>query len=162
MDPLINMPPIKTFSSSPIVPTPTTDMQASPKKYVDDSIEALNVGEANGVATLDSTGKVPSTQIPQLVITDVFVVATEAEMLALTTAEQGDIAKRTDYSPAKTFILSASPASTLSNWVELTVSVDPNTPTSDQKAALAGNAVTPSAINPYATDLALTPLEAFK
>lgn len=153
---------VKTFSSSPIVPTPTTDMQTSTKKYVDDNISALNVGEANGVATLDSTGKVPSTQMPQLVITDVFVVATEAEMLALTTAEQGDIAKRTDYSPAKTFILSASPASTLSNWVELTVSVDPNTPTVDQKAALAGNDGTPSAVNPYATDSSLIPLESFK
>jgi hypothetical protein len=29
---------IKTFSSSPIVPTPTTDMQASTKKYVDDTV----------------------------------------------------------------------------------------------------------------------------
>lgn len=29
---------IKTFSSSPIIPTPTTDMQASTKKYVDDNI----------------------------------------------------------------------------------------------------------------------------
>lgn len=29
---------VKTFSSSPIVPTPTTDMQASTKKYVDDNI----------------------------------------------------------------------------------------------------------------------------
>lgn len=29
---------IKTFSSSPIVPTPTTDFQASTKKYVDDQI----------------------------------------------------------------------------------------------------------------------------
>jgi len=29
---------IKTFSSSPIVPTPTTDMQTSTKKYVDDEI----------------------------------------------------------------------------------------------------------------------------
>lgn len=27
---------VKTFSSSPIVPTPTTDFQASTKKYVDD------------------------------------------------------------------------------------------------------------------------------
>jgi hypothetical protein len=27
---------VKTFSSSPVVPTPTTDMQASTKKYVDD------------------------------------------------------------------------------------------------------------------------------
>jgi hypothetical protein len=30
---------VKTFSSSPIVPTPTTDYQASTKKYVDDSID---------------------------------------------------------------------------------------------------------------------------
>lgn len=29
---------IKTFSSSPIVPTPTTDFQASTKKYVDDAV----------------------------------------------------------------------------------------------------------------------------
>jgi hypothetical protein len=29
---------IKTFSSSPIVPTPTTDMQAATKKYVDEQI----------------------------------------------------------------------------------------------------------------------------
>lgn len=29
---------VKTFSSSPVVPTPTTDMQAATKKYVDDSI----------------------------------------------------------------------------------------------------------------------------
>jgi hypothetical protein len=28
---------IKTFSSSPIVPTPTTDTQAATKKYVDDN-----------------------------------------------------------------------------------------------------------------------------
>lgn len=31
---------VKTFSSSPIVPTPTTDMQASTKKYVDDAAAA--------------------------------------------------------------------------------------------------------------------------
>lgn len=29
---------VKTFSSSPIVPTPTTDMQTSTKKYVDDGL----------------------------------------------------------------------------------------------------------------------------
>ena len=32
---------VKTFSSSPIVPTPTTDYQASTKKYVDDSIGGI-------------------------------------------------------------------------------------------------------------------------
>lgn len=29
---------VKTFSSSPVVPTPTTDMQAATKKYVDDAV----------------------------------------------------------------------------------------------------------------------------
>ncbi|MDP4160933.1 MAG: right-handed parallel beta-helix repeat-containing protein [Bacillota bacterium] len=33
---------VKTFSSSPIVPTPTTDMQASTKKYVDDNFTTKN------------------------------------------------------------------------------------------------------------------------
>jgi hypothetical protein len=32
-----NVAGIKTFSSSPVVPTPTTDMQAATKKYVDDN-----------------------------------------------------------------------------------------------------------------------------
>lgn len=31
---------IKTFSSSPVVPAPTTDLQAATKKYVDDSVTA--------------------------------------------------------------------------------------------------------------------------
>lgn len=31
---------VKTFSSSPIVPAPTTDLQAATKKYVDDSVTA--------------------------------------------------------------------------------------------------------------------------
>lgn len=33
---------VKTFSSSPIVPTPTTDMQTSTKKYVDDNASTLS------------------------------------------------------------------------------------------------------------------------
>ena len=32
---------IKTFSSSPIVPTPTTDMQTATKKYIDDSKDTV-------------------------------------------------------------------------------------------------------------------------
>lgn len=31
---------VKTFTSSPVVPTPTTDMQATTKKYVDDAFKA--------------------------------------------------------------------------------------------------------------------------
>ena len=33
---------IKTFSSSPIIPTPTANMQASTKKYVDDTVLTIN------------------------------------------------------------------------------------------------------------------------
>jgi len=40
---------IKTFSSSPLVPTPTTDYQASTKKYVDDSVSGL--GDVSGPAS---------------------------------------------------------------------------------------------------------------
>lgn len=73
-------------------------------------------GAANGVASLDAGGKVPESQLPAVVISDVFSVATQAAMLALT-AERGDIAVRSDLS--KTFALAAAPASTLANWVEL-------------------------------------------
>ena len=73
-------------------------------------------GAANGVASLDAGGKVPESQLPAVVISDVFTVATQVAMLALV-AERGDIAVRTDLN--KTFALSAVPASTLGNWVEL-------------------------------------------
>ena len=59
---------------------------------------------------------------PTLVITDTFVVNSQAEMLALSDAEQGDVAVRTDLS--KTFILKQSPYSTLANWQELLTPTD--------------------------------------
>ena len=76
----------------------------------------INAGVANGVATLDADGKVPTTQLPPLAVNDTFVVASQTAMLALT-AQTGDIAVRTDVT--KTFILTASPASTLANWQEI-------------------------------------------
>ena len=79
-------------------------------------ISSTEKGAANGVASLDAGGKVPESQLPAVVISDVFSVASQAAMLALT-AERGDIAVRTDLN--KTFALSAAPASTLGNWVEL-------------------------------------------
>lgn len=71
---------------------------------------------ANGVATLDADGKVPNAQLPPLAISDTYVVANEAAMLALT-AQVGDVAVRSDVS--KSFILRATPASTVGNWQEL-------------------------------------------
>lgn len=43
---------VKTFTSSPIVPTPTTDYQASTKKYVDDTAAT----ETHGSIAVTSTG----------------------------------------------------------------------------------------------------------
>ena len=79
-------------------------------------------GAINGVATLGSDGKVPNSQIPALAISETFPVASESSMLALSSAEQGDVAVRTDIS--KSFILTQSPASTLSNWQELLTPTD--------------------------------------
>lgn len=79
-------------------------------------IASSEKGAVNGVATLDSSGKVPAAQIPDVAKVDTFVVASQALMLACA-AQKGDFAIRTDIS--KTFILTAEPAATLSNWQEL-------------------------------------------
>ena len=87
-------------------------------------------GVANGIAELDGNGLVPTHHLPALAISETFVVASQAAMLALT-AQIGDVAVRTDVN--KSFILTATPASTLGNWQELltptdaVLSVDGNT-----------------------------------
>jgi hypothetical protein len=72
---------------------------------------------ANGVATLGADGKVPNNQIPALAISETFPVSSEAQMIGLSQAEQGDVAIRSDLS--KAFILRQSPSSVLANWSEL-------------------------------------------
>lgn len=62
-------------------------------------------------------GKILTSQIPAIAITDTFIVASQAAMLALTDAEVGDIAVRSDTNT--TFILKTAGASTLANWVQL-------------------------------------------
>jgi hypothetical protein len=76
-------------------------------------------GSANGVATLGSDAKVPSSQLPPLAIGDTFTANSEAAMLALA-ATPGDIAVRTDPDPDTTYMLTASPATSLPNWVPIT------------------------------------------
>lgn len=78
-------------------------------------------GVANGVATLDSNGLIPSGQLPPVAITDTFVVASQAAQTALT-AQVGDVAVRTDLN--KSYILRLDPASTFSNWQELLTPTD--------------------------------------
>jgi hypothetical protein len=87
-------------------------------------------GAVNGIASLDGTGLIPTNQLPALAITQTSVVASQVAMLALT-AEIGDIAVRTDLN--KSFILTATPSTSLVNWQELltptdsVLSVDGNT-----------------------------------
>jgi hypothetical protein len=76
---------------------------------------------ANGIAGLDSNGKVPFEHIPATAIAEVFVVSSQAAMLALD-AGVGDIAIRSDLN--KSFILRVTPATTLSNWNELLTPID--------------------------------------
>jgi hypothetical protein len=102
------------------LPDPGAAGDAARKAYVDAQvatrIASSEKGAVNGVATLGADGLIPQAQIPAIAITDTFVVASEAAMLALS-AEVGDLAIRTDIS--KSFVLAADPASTLANWQEI-------------------------------------------
>ena len=83
-----------------------------------------NISEKNavsGYAGLDGSGKINSSQLPSIAITDTFVVASQAAMLALT-VEVGDVAVRTDIE--KTFILRVDGATVLANWTELQTPTD--------------------------------------
>lgn len=80
----------------------------------------VDKNQPGGYAGLDVTGKINPSQLPAIAITDRFVVASEAAMLALT-AETGDIAIRTDVS--RTFILSGDPT-VLANWQEMLAPTD--------------------------------------
>jgi hypothetical protein len=85
-------------------------------------IDSSEKGVANGVATLGADGKLPSSQVPAIAIVDTFVVNSQSAMLALSTAEQGDVAVRSDLN--KTFILVSGLPSVLGNWQELLTPTD--------------------------------------
>lgn len=77
----------------------------------------VNIGtNAGDIPVLGADGKLADSVVPKIAITDTFVVANQTEMLALT-AEVGDVAVRTDTNTS--FILKATPASTIGNWVQL-------------------------------------------
>jgi hypothetical protein len=82
-----------------------------------------NVGTTSGtIPVLGTGGKLSSSMIPASAITDTFVVASQAAMLALSTAETGDVAVRTDLN--KSFILKGTSYSTLADWQELLTPTD--------------------------------------
>ena len=115
-------------SSSPLVSSDYIEFanKANTETLINSKISALklkgasqfDVGTTAGkIPVIDSAGKLKSSIIPQIAITDTFVVASQAAMLALSSAQVGDVAVRTDIN--KSFILKADGYSTLSNWQEL-------------------------------------------
>jgi len=95
---------------------PTSAQDAVTLNYI-----TTQKGAVSGIASLDGSGLIPTSQLPALAITTTQVATSQAAMLALT-AEIGDVAVRTDVN--KSFILTASPASTLGNWQELLTPTD--------------------------------------
>jgi hypothetical protein len=86
-------------------------------------LDANKTGVANGVASLNALGKIPSDQIPAISFSSVRIVNTEAEMLGLTSAVVGSVAVRTDVN--KSFILAVSDPTVLSNWTMLLTPAPP-------------------------------------
>jgi hypothetical protein len=78
---------------------------------------ATITGAASGICPLDSNSLVPVANIPAIALTTTFVVASQAAMLAESSATVGDLCIRTDLS--QTFILTATPPSTPGNWTQL-------------------------------------------
>jgi hypothetical protein len=86
--------------------------------------------QANGYAGLGSDGKLISSQLPSITVSDTFVVSSQSAMLAIA-GETGDVAVRTDLN--KSFILKGTDPTVLANWQELL------TPTSDVTSVFGRN-----------------------
>lgn len=76
-----------------------------------------DAGNSSGqVPVLDSNGKLNLSTIPAAAVTDVFTADSEEAMLALD-ANKGDLCIRSDSN--ETYLLMDDPATTLSNWVQI-------------------------------------------
>lgn len=82
-----------------------------------------NVGTTAGtIPVIGANGKLDTTIIPALAYTETYVVADEAAMLALSAAEAGDVAVRTDIN--QSFIMSGLNPAQLSDWTMLLTPTD--------------------------------------
>jgi len=82
---------------------------------------ATLLGAVGGVASLDGSGLIPTSQLPALAITKPNVVASQAAQLALT-AQEGDVAIRTDLN--KSYIHNGGTAGTMADWTEILTPTD--------------------------------------
>jgi hypothetical protein len=98
-----------------------TNLQSSLDAKVDDSEK----GAASGVATLDSNGKLPTTQLPALAVTEYLgTVATEALMLGLS-GQKGDWTIRSD--SGAVWIVTGDTPSQIGSWTQLSYPAAPVT-----------------------------------
>jgi len=104
----------QTGAVSLSIPEAYTDADADAR--VSAGIAAVKA-QPSGLASLDASGKLPTSQLPSLAITSTNVVSSQSAMLALS-AQEGDVAIRTDNS--KTYILADSDPTSLSSWKEIT------------------------------------------
>lgn len=102
----------------------TNDYDNTAKEAVDSlgTASKCNTGTSEGnVPIINSEGKIDSSVLPSLAITDTFTAENQEQMINLN-AQKGDICIRTDES--KTYILQKEPATEISNWVELATPTD--------------------------------------
>jgi len=109
-----------------------TDLQST----LDAKELTANKNQPSGYAGLGGDGKLLSAQLPSITVTDTFVVASQAAMLALSTAETGDVAVRTDVN--KSFILKGTSYSTLADWQELLTPTDAVSSVNGRSGAVTG------------------------
>lgn len=117
-----------------------------------DFVAATEKGANNGVATLGNNGKIPSTQIPAISFQNVNVVNSDATMIAISGAQVGSIAIRTDNN--NNYVLSALPASNLANWIALATPLYVSTVNgyAGPNVVLTTNDVAEGTTNKYFTD----------
>jgi len=100
------------------------------------SVDTAEKGANNGIATLDATGKIPTSQLPALAVTDVNVVADIAGRDGLT-VQEGDVAIVTDVS--KSFIYDGTAWQEMKNPSDAVASVNGKTGTVVLELADLGN-----------------------
>ena len=86
---------IKTFNSSPIIPAPTSDLQASTKKYVDDK-DALDVKLSGnqtiaGIKTFSSSPIIPTPTTSTQATTKAYVDGADSNLQGQITTNDSDI-----------------------------------------------------------------------
>jgi hypothetical protein len=119
--PSVGSVPIATSGTAAVwtVPTKATVGLGSVDNTSDASKPVSTATAAALAAKADLVGGVvPTGQLPAVAITDTFTVGSQAAMLALT-AQRGDIAVRSDFTPARVYILAADDPTALANWTQI-------------------------------------------